>query len=259
MKSLTFPLFALVILILIAAGCTQQATVTPPVQTTAVTPPPHTTLPVTIETSLPVTSPVPMATCTTAPAPVTPLPASGYRFFSDPDYSLEYPASWQTNETTRPLGEFIHTDHGCSVTSYYQINQRLRFFTSPDGNALIYASIVDTNTDVWPRDINGNIVHADIINGILGDPTHCANTPEGAFTISSVTQELVTGVPYEVTRFDFGKINSLGFTDGAGTALLVTGIHKRGVFTFYAANSSAGAWDNGGAHLFNTLKLDPNF
>lgn len=255
-------LLALAIILLMSAGCTQQG-VTPPVPATVGTLAPATTLPGTTMPTIPVSSPVPV-TCMTAMAPATPLPttvqsAAGFRLYQDTDYALEYPTSWQTNETTLPLPEFVHTKHGCMVTSYYQTYQRLRFFTSPDGDALMYASVVDTNTDVWPRDLDGQIDYADVVNAILGDPTHCANTPAGAFTISDVTPAPVGGVSYQVIRVDFGKINSLGYADGAGTAYLVTGNHKHGVFAFYAANSSAGEWDNAATNMFNTLSLDSFF
>ena len=257
------PLIALVIIVLISAGCMQQGAVAPPVQTPVSTTLPDTTLPGTPAIPVPVTSTA-LVTCTTPLAPVTPPripepPAAGFRLLQDADYSLQYPASWQTNETSKILPEFIHTKHGCMVTSYYQTFQRLRFFTSPGGDALIYTMVVDTNTDVWPRDLDGQIDYADVVNAILGDPTHCANTPAGAFTISSVSQASVGGVPYHATRVDFGKINSLGYADGAGTAYLVTGVHKHGVFAFYAANSSAGVWDDAGTNMFNTLSLNSYF
>jgi hypothetical protein len=263
MSTRILPVLSLIIIILVSAGCTQQGTVSTPVQTTVVTSVPATTLPA-ISGTVPEATTVTVTTCTTAPAPVKPFPtsaqpSSGYRLFQDGDYSLQYPASWQTNETTVILPEFIHTDHGCMVSSYYQTYQKLRFFYPSDGKALMYSSVVDTNTDVWPRDINGNIVYADIVNAILGDPTHCANTPAGAFTISGVSQAQVNGVSYDVTRCDFGKINSLGYADGAGTAFLVTGNHKRGVFVYYATNSSAGVWDNAGTNMFNTLALNSYF
>ena len=262
MSTRVLPFLALVIIILLSAGCTQQGTIPAPVQTPAGTSVPVTTLPET--PAFPAETPFAAAICTTAPAIVKPLPTAaqspaGYRLFQDGDYSLQYPASWQTNETTLILPEFIHTDHGCMVTSYYQTYQKLRFFYPSDGKALMYSSIVDTNTDVWPRDISGNIVYADIVNAILGDPTHCANTPAGAFTISGVAQASVSGVSYDVIRFDFGKINSLGYTDGSGSAFLVTGNHKRGVFVYYAANSSAGVWDSAGTNMFNTLSLNSYF
>lgn len=263
MTARVVPLIVLVIIVLVSAGCTQAGTVTPPVQTAVSPVTPATTLPGTPASPIPAASPV-AVTCTTVTVPAATLPTSGqpgagFRLYKDNDYSLEYPSSWQTNETTIPLPEFVHTKHGCMVTSYYQTYQRLRFFNSPDGTALMYASIVDTNTDVWPRDLDGQIDYADAVNAILGDPTHCANTPEGAFTISDVTQAPVGGVSYDVTRVDFGKINSLGYADGAGTAYLVTGNHKHGVFAFYASNNSAGAWDNAATNMFNTLSLDSFF
>ena len=209
MTARVVPLIALVIIVLVSAGCTQAGTVAPPVQTTVSPVTPATTLPGTPASPILVASPV-AVTCTTAPAPVTTIqtpgqPGAGFRWYKDNDYSLEYPSSWQTNETTIPLPEFVHTKHGCMVTSYYQTYQRLRFFNSPDGTALMYASIVDTNTDVWPRDLDGQIDYADVVNAILGDPTHCANTPEGAFTISDVTQAPVGGVSYDVTGWISGR------------------------------------------------------
>jgi hypothetical protein len=262
--ALTIP--ALVIVLLLSAGCMQQGAVTPPVTVPVAASPPATLVPITPDTPgtpVPVFSPaVAAGTTATTAAPTLPAevqPVGGFRSFQDPDYSLEYPASWQTNESTLILPEFVHTRHGCMVTSYYQIYQRLRFFYSPDGNALIYSSIVDTSVDVWPRDINGQIVYADIVNAILGDPAHCAGTPVQVFTISAAGFTRVEGIPYEVTWFDFGKINSIGYADGAGTAYIVTGLHKHGVFVFYAANKSAGAWGNARTNMFNTLKLNTHF
>jgi len=262
------PVFVLMAALALSAGCTHAGTAAPPLPAA---------VPAAVATAAPAPSadttpgtpsapplPAPVTTGTAAPAPpatlpVATAPAAGYRFFSDADYSLEYPASWQANETVLPVPEFVHTKQSCMVTTYYQTTQDVRFFTSPDGNALIYTSIVDTETDVWPRDINGQIVYADIANAFLGDPTHCANTPAGAFTISSVTQAQVPNVSYPVTRVDFGKINSSGFADGAGTMFVVTGNHKHGVFAFYAADSTGGAWNEAGAHMFNTLSLNTYF
>ena len=259
-----FPVLALVAALVLLAGCTQTGAPVPPLPATAGTPA-ATASPTPAATAVvpETTTPGPSATATVTqlpagPAPA-PVPAAGYQFFRDTDYTLEYPSSWQSNETTLPMPEFIHTMHGCSVTTYYQTFQHVRFFTSPDGSALIYASVIDTETDVWPRDLKGQIVYADIVNAFLGDPTHCANTPAGAFTISSVTQAQVGGVTYPVTRADFGKINSSGYADGSGTIFVVTGSHKHGIFAFYAANSSGGAWDLAGQNLFNTLSLDTYF
>jgi len=260
------PSIALVAALVLLAGCTQTGTPASPIPTAAGTsvvtpaPSPAEETPAGVPAT---TAPGPSATGTEyqvppSPAPVPVLPA-GYQLFRDADYTLEYPSSWQSNESTLPMPEFIHTLHGCMVTSYYQTSQHVRFFTSPDGSALIYASVIDTETDVWPRDLRGQIVYADIVNAFLGDPTHCANTPAGAFTISSVTQAQVPGVTYSVARADFGKINSSGFADGSGTIYVVTGNHKHGIVAFYAANSSGGVWDLAGQNMFNTLSLNTYF
>jgi hypothetical protein len=256
-------ILCLIFVTLLSAGCTQQGTPAPAAPTPA-----STTIPATISlapvTTAPPITPVPVATVTKAPAivttpPGTAPPVGGYRVYQDADYSLEYPGTWQTNATTAIMPEFLHTHHGCMVTTYYQVYQRIRYFSSSDGTSLIYASVVDTDTDVWPRDQNGQIDYADVVNAILGDPTHCAGTPAGAFTVTGVAREAVTGVGTDVIRYDFGKINSIGYADGAGSAFLVTGTHKHGIFVFYAANSTAGTWNSAGTHMFNTLKLNTNF
>jgi hypothetical protein len=184
---------------------------------------------------------------------------TGYRHYAGTDYSLEYPATWGTNVTTLPLREYLHTRYGCSVMLAYQLDQELRMYYSGDNTTIFYSSVVDTQRDIWPRDRDGHVDYADIVNSVLGNPDYCANTPMGAFTISDVTEVPLGGVSYNGVRVDFGKINATGFTVGTGTAYVVTGMNRQGVFTFYTTSRDPGVRYTVSAYMFNSLQLDSRF
>jgi hypothetical protein len=262
---LVFPVLVLVIVVILFSGCMQVRSNTPLTPTVVPSMTPGSTVTVTSGFPFPLSYPVPVTT-TTSGAQTIPssLPeekpdAVVYRHFQDADYSLDYPSSWQYNETTPPLREYIHTLRGCSVKNAYQLDQKLRMFFSRDGDVLFYSSVVDSERDIWPRDLTGQIVYADVINSVLGNPDYCANTPEGAFVISGVALTSLSGVSFEATRVDFGKINRTGYPEGTGTAYIITGNHQHGVFTFYSATGSPGAGNAVAGTMFNSIRLDSGF
>ncbi|MGA2918288.1 hypothetical protein [Methanoregula sp.] len=201
----------------------------------------------------------PEAQSTPAATLSEPVIPGGYLHYTGADYSLDYPATWGINVTTLPLREYHHTWNGCSVTLAWQLDQELRMYYSGDNSTLFYSSVVNTQRDIWPRDLNTQIDYADIINSILGDPDYCANTPIGAFTISDVTDAPLAGVSYKAIRVDFGKINATGFTEGTGTVYIITGKNRRGVFTFYSSSLDPGVKATISGYMFNSLRLDSSF
>ena len=281
MKPLYAHLLVLFTFMVVVAGCTQPgnspAPVLPP-EYPSVSPSP--TIPVSAaETTTGVTSVSPGATVSPPPENVTssfpeasptisttvsalsPPGGTGYRRLQDPFYTVEYPASWMNNQSSIPLHEYTHYPvTGCRVATAYNLNQDLRmFYPEGGGSALFYVSVVNSDRDIWPRDESGNIDYADIVNSILGDPTHCANTPAGSFTISGVNRVPLGGVSFDGTRVDFGKIDSLGKTMGKGSMYVVTGTRRHGVFTYYSATGESDAWRPTADYLFNLITLDPNF
>ena len=181
--------------------------------------------------------------------------------FTGADYSLEYPAAWSTNVSILPLREYRHTSpYDCSATFAYNLDQELHRYSSRDGSTLFYSAIVNTNRDIWPRTVQGRVVYEDIVNALIGNPENCANY-EGnkAFTIAGISQVPLAGVSYPGVRADFARINLTGFTDGTGTAYIVTGKNHSGVFTFYSTSMDADMQANISEYMFDSLDLDPGF
>ncbi|MGB7787152.1 hypothetical protein [Methanoregula sp.] len=206
-----------------------------------------------------ITTVTPYGQSYTASFPPDQTVTGNYQHYAGTDYSLDYPATWGINVTTLPLREYHHNSDGCTVTLAYELDQELRFFYSGDNTTIFSSSVVDTQRDIWPRDQDLHVDYADIVNSILGDPDYCANTPMGAFTISDVTDVPLTGVYYKGIRVDFGKINATGFTDGTGTAYIVTGVNRRGVFIFYTSSQDPVLRYTTSGYMFNSLRLDPGF
>ena len=265
MKPMSALLLIVFMLTIAIAGCAQSGGNPTPISTTVTTStPPATT------TSVPVTAvslpsmPVNATVSPEGSVPMTSVPqqtgGAAYRQFQGRYYSVEYPASWQYNESTIPLREYTHSSIGCTVSSAYNLNQDLRMFFPVENTELFYASIVDSDRDIWPRDQNQQTDYADIVNSILGNPDYCANTPDGTFTISGVTPAVpLNGVSFDGTRVDFGKIDSLGKTLGKGSMYVITGNHRHGVFTFYAATGESDAWKPTADHMLHSITLDSGF
>ncbi|OPY36876.1 MAG: hypothetical protein A4E35_01713 [Methanoregula sp. PtaU1.Bin051] len=255
------PALVLLTAVMISAACTQSGPKAGPVPpaTVTVTPAPVAVI-TTVAAGLPAAEPAGTITLSPPPLPVTPVQVlTGYRSFRDPLFSFEYPASWQSNRTTRLLPEYVHDMSGCRVTTYYETYEDQRFFVSPDRNAIIFTSVVRTRTNIWPRDLDGEINYADVVNRVIGDQAHCANTPAGTIRISGVAPAAMAGVSYRATRVDFGKNNSTGFVDGSGTMFMVTGRNNHGIFGYYETTGSSGTWGKTGEKLSGTLTLDPDF
>jgi hypothetical protein len=185
---------------------------------------------------------------------------AGFVRYTGADYSLEYPAAWNTNSTLLPLWEYRHSEYDCSVTSAYNLDQELRMYYSRDGSTLFYSSVVNSGRDIWPRTVQGRIVYQDIVNAVLGNPENCANL-EGnkAFTISGISQVPLTGVSYTGIQVDFARINLTGFKEGTGTMYVVTGKNHSGVFTFYSTSMDADAQARLSEYIFGSLHLDSGF
>jgi hypothetical protein len=263
------PVVILLLALLAVAGCTQPektpglVTAGPEMNATPVLPvlssPEPTGVP---DTTLPVTS---VTMIRPAARTTTPLPAvqqslsGGYTRYSGPDYSLEYPAGWSANSSTLPLYEYRHDMHGCNAAPAYDLGRELRIYSSPGSGLLFYSSIVSTDRDIWPRNFQGNVVYEDVVNSVIGTLDTCANSPGGAFTIAGISQVPLNGVSYTGIRADFAKINATGFTDGTGTAWVVTGREHRGIFLFYRASQDAGMQPSLSDYMFDSLRLDPGF
>jgi hypothetical protein len=262
----------LVVALLICSGCVQP-------DNTKVQVPVNTGM---NSTSLPVFIPSPVltgqngtipptvtVTTTTGPAGLATLPAlpsgnqepGGFVRFTGAEYSLDYPAAWSTNSTILPLREYRHTSpYDCIPTFFYNLNEELRMYSSRDGSTLFYSVIVNTDRDIWPRTVQGQVVYIDIANAVLGNPENCANL-EGnkAFTIAGISQVPLAGVSYTGERVDFARINLTGFTEGTGTMYVVTGKNHSGVFTFYSTSMDAGSQANLSQYIFDSMQLDPEF
>ena len=260
----------LVLALLVSAGCTQPEKT--PDQVTVSTVVPEPSVPIVIQspnlivspetTMLPVTVPVttaPTSRITTRVTTVRQPVSGGYVRYTGPDYSIEYPAAWSTSVTRLPLNEYHHTMRGCMVSPAYNLDRELRVYSAHDGSAFFYSSIVNTERDIWPRNLRGEVVYEDIINSVLGNPDSCANSPEGAFTIAGISRVPLDGVSYTGVRADFGKINGTGFTDGTGTAYVVTGKERSGVFVFYHTSEGSGAMASLRDYIFGSLRMDPGF
>lgn len=260
----------LIIVVLAFAGCTRpentsmQVTGDPVITETTL--PANTALPVpaaTPETTVfPAVSTVPGSpasrAATTVPS-VQPLISGGYIRYTGPEYSVEYPSEWSTSVSVLPLYEYRHTMHGCTAAPAFNLDQELRSFSSPDGGMQFHSGIVRTERDIRPRNFQGSVVYEDIVNSVLGNPESCANSPEGAFTIAGVSQVPLDGVSYTGIRADYARINATGFTEGKGTAYIVTGKVHSGVFIFYRSSDSEGMQASLGDYLFGSLRLDPGF
>jgi hypothetical protein len=195
-----------------------------------------------------------------SPSAGNPQPG-GFVRYTGPEYSIEYPAAWNSNSTILPLREYHHLDpHDCSVTFAYNLNEELRKFSVENGSTLFYSEIVTTDRDIWPRSLSGGIAYEDIVNSVLGNPESCANL-EGneAFTIAGISQVPLDGVSYTGKRVDFARINLTGFAVGKGTAYIVTGKDHRGVFTFYSTSPDTGTQASLAQSILNSLKLDSGF
>jgi hypothetical protein len=186
-------------------------------------------------------------------------PAVSYNRYTGPDYAIDYPAGWNATAARQPLRQYSYSGAGCLVTDAYQLEQDKRTWISPDGKSILLVSVVSTQRDIWPRGFDGQIVYGDITNSFFGNPDHCANTPEGTFSITGIEDLPVAGVPLRGTRFDFGRINATGFTEGTGTCMIVTGMNTRGVFSLYHAGKDPGVPDTLSQHIFNSLWLDSRF
>jgi hypothetical protein len=267
----TVGVFVLVIALLVCSGCVQPDK-------------PMAQVPVNIITnSTPVPVGIPSTTLSVQtgiiPAPVT-LPATsgpsgqatppalpagnpeprGFVRYTGPEYSLDYPAEWDSNSTVLPLREYRHLQYDCTATFAYNLDQELRMYSSRDGSTLFYTSVVNSGRDIWPRNVRGGIVYQDIVNAVLGNPESCANL-EGnkAFTIAGISQVPLQGVSYPGVRADFAKINLTGFTDGTGTMYVVTGKNHSGVFTFYSTAGDTGTQAQLSQYMFDSLHLDSGF
>jgi hypothetical protein len=260
----------LILVLLVSAGCTQPEKVTYQVPVSMIVPEPSfpsvnqspepsgtpemtpltTTFPVTTPPTLMISPAIP-----TVNQPVT----GGYVRYTGKDYSIEYPAAWGTNVTRLPLNEYHHTMRGCMVAPAYNLDRELRVYSAPDGSAFFYSSIVKTEQDIWPRNLRGEVVYEDIINSVLGNPDSCANSPEGAFTIAGISLVPLDGVSFTGIRADFAKINATGFTDGTGSAYVISGKEHSGVFTFYRTSSGSDVSVSRADYLFGSLQMDPGF
>jgi hypothetical protein len=269
----TVGVFVLVLALLACSGCVQpdktimQVPVNTGMNNTSTTVPlviPSPALPgQTLITPIPV---IPLATTGPSAQATSPaLPAGnrepgGFVRYTGTDYSLEYPAAWSTNSTLIPLREYRHSQYECSVTSAYNLDQELRMYYSRDGSTLFYSAVVNSGRDIWPRTVQGRVVYQDIVNAVLGNPENCANL-EGnkAFTIASISQVPLAGVPYTGIRADFARINLTGFTEGTGSMYVVTGKNHSGVFTFYSTSMDADTQANLSNYMFDSLHLDSGF
>jgi hypothetical protein len=183
-----------------------------------------------------------------------------YVRYTNADYSVDCPAVWRINSTTLPLREYHHSQYDCLVTYAYNLDQELRMYYSPDGSTLFYSSVVKTERDIWPRTVQGRVVYEDIVNAVLGNPENCANYPDNmAFTIAGISPIPLAGVSYQGVRVDFARVNLTGFTEGTGTAYIVTGKNHSGVFTFYSTSLDADAQASLSEYIFDSLHLDPGF
>ena len=239
-----FSAVLLILAFLVAAGCMHPEKADGPVQVTPVLQEPslevvnqtveqhRTSEMIMLPSSTPVTTTAPLSRAAT-PVPLVKQPATGgYEHYTGTDYSFEYPVAWCTSVSRLPLNEYHHTMWGCSVAPAFNLDRELREYSDPDGSTFFYSSVVKTERDIWPRNPRGEVVYADIINSILGNPDSCANSPEGAFTIAGISQVPLNGVSYTGIRADFAKINATGFTDGFGKAYVVTGKEHRNIPVF---------------------------
>jgi len=217
---------------------------------------------------IPAPSTLPATTGPALPSPSPPRPAgillpNGFMRYTGAEYSLDYPAEWSTSSTTLPLTEYRHSLNDCSVTLAYDLDQELRRYLSPDRRTLFYSAVVKSDRDIWPRAVDGRVAYEDIFNAVLGDPEHCANEPDhDAFTIAGIAQVPVAGVSYPGVRVDFARIeNATGYTQGTGTAYIVTGKNHSGVFTLYRTTTDTDddTQDNLSIYMFSSLRLDPGF
>jgi hypothetical protein len=266
----TIPVVILILALLAGAGCTQpektpeQALANPGMNATpapsVLSSPEPTGIPDPTPLSVISTTIIRPTERTTPPVPATqqPLPG-GYIRYSGTDYSIEYPSGWSASGSTLPLYEYRHDIHGCNAVPAYNLNRELRAYSSPDGGIAFYSSIVSTDRDIWPRTLNSEIVYADIVNSVIGTLDTCANSPAGAFTIAGISQVPLDGVSYTGTRADYAKINSTGFTDGTGTAYVVTGREHSGIFLFYRSSPDAGMQPELSDYMFDSLQLNPGF
>ncbi|WP_292349644.1 hypothetical protein [Methanoregula sp. PtaU1.Bin006] len=261
----------LVLILIVSSGCTQPEKTPVPVITG---PEMHTTPVASIlssaePTGIPDTTIIPVNSTANATRPttksVTTAPSlkqpvtGGYIRFSGPEYSVEYPASWSTNQSRLPLYEYRHDLHGCNAAPAYNLDRDIRAYSSPDGSMAFFSSLSATDRDIWPHNLNGQVAYEDIVNSVIGTRVTCANSPEGAFTIAGISQVPLDGVSFTGTRADYAKINSTGFTDGTGTIYVVTGRQHRGVFLFYRSSGNQGIQDSSGDYIFGSLRLDPGF
>jgi len=186
--------------------------------------------------------------------------SGGFVRYIGTDYTIDYPAAWSTNRTLLPLPEYRHSQYECTVSFAYNLDQELRMYYSRDGSTIFYTGIVNTDRDIWPRTVQGRVVYEDIVNAVLGNPENCANL-EGnkAFTIAGISQVPLAGVSYTGVRVDFAKVNLTGFTDGTGTAYVVTGKNHSGVFTFYSTSMDADSQASLSHYMFDSLHLDSGF
>jgi hypothetical protein len=263
----TIGILLLVCVLLACSGCTQPGKTL--AQVPADTGMNNTSVPAFIPSATPPgqtgTIPAPVTTlATTVPVAqaTSPAPAAGnpnFVRYTGEDYSVDYPAAWSTNVTVSPLREYHRSPAGCTVTYAYDLDQELRMYYSQDGSTLFYSQIVNTDQDIWPPD-QGQDVYKDLINSVLGYPEDCANL-EGndAFTIGSISQVPLAGVPYTGVGVDFARINATGFSVGTGTAYVVTGKNHSGVFTFYSTSMDADSQANLSNYMFDSLLLDSEF
>jgi hypothetical protein len=267
----TIGVLVLVLALLACSGCTQPAKTivqVPPVADMNSTP-----VPVFIPSPAPagqagITLPSVTLLATTSPAVQAASPAlpagnpelGGFVRFTGQDYSLDYPAAWNSNSTLLPLREYRHSQFDCQVTFAYNLDQELRMYSSPDGSTLFYSGVVHTQRDIWPRTEQGRVVYEDFFNAVLGNPENCANL-EGndAFTIAGISRVPLAGVSYPGVRVDFARINATGFAEGKGTAYIVTGKNHKGVFTFYSTTMDPDTQANLSEYMLNSLHLDSDF
>jgi hypothetical protein len=269
----TIGILVLVLTLLMCSGCVQpdktmvQVPVNTSMNSTGTSVPPVIPSPTLPGRTLIMPTPViPLATTGPSAQATSPaLPAGnrepgGFVRYTGADYSLEYPAAWSTKSTLLPLWEYRHSEYDCSVTSAYNLDQELRMYYSRDGSTLFYSAVVNSGRDIWPRTVQGRVVYQDIVNAVLGNPENCANL-EGnkAFTIASISQVPLAGVPYTGIRADFARINLTGFTEGTGSMYVVTGKNHSGVFTFYSTSMDADTQANLSNYMFDSLHLDSGF
>jgi hypothetical protein len=253
----------MVLLILFAlAGCSQPDAARAPAQVNSTPSVLPSSPPVLANTSVNTTS---VTAATKLPSTVSPVgtpmetPAVSFERYTGPDYAIDYPAGWNATVARLPLRQYSYSGAGCMVTEAYQLEQDKRTWRSPDGKSVLLVSIVSTQRDIWPRGFDGQIVYADIANSFFGNPDHCANTPDGTFSITGLADVPVAGVPLRGTHYDFGKINATGFTEGTGACTIVTGMNNRGVFSLYHAGKDPGISDAVSQRIFNSLRLDSRF